>query len=146
HRKYATKGKLLKWKIALNAPKMLKAIRGEKKLTQKIVQDYQISGIISDNRFGIVSKKVPSGFVRHQLNVRSGNTTYLTSAIHRNWIKKFKECWVPDLKKQPNLSGKLGHLKKSKLKIKYLEILSRFEKKEVEEIYDLAVVLSGPEP
>ncbi len=146
HIKYAKKGKLFKWKIALNAPKMLKAIRDEKKLTQKIVQDYQIIGIISDNRFGIVSKKVPSVFITHQLNVLSGNTTYLTSAIHRNWIKKFKECWVPDLKKQPNLSGKLGHLKKSKLKIKYLGILSRFEKKEVEEIYDLAVVLSGPEP
>lgn len=144
--KYAKKGSLFKWKIALNAPKMLKAVRDEKKLTKKIVEEHQIIGIISDNRFGVVSKRVPSVFITHQLNVLSGHTTYFTSVIHRNWIKKFRECWVPDLKKKPNLSGKLGHLKKSKLKIKYLGILSRFEKREAEEVYDLAVVLSGPEP
>lgn len=144
--KYAKKGNFFKWKIALNAPKMLKAVQSEKKLTKKIIEEYNINGIISDNRFGVVSKKIPSVFITHQLNVLSGTTTYFTSAIHRNWIKKFKECWVPDLKKKPNLSGKLGHLKKSKLKIKYLGVLSRFQKKETEEIYDLAVVLSGPEP
>ena len=144
--KYAKKGSLFKWKIALNAPKMLKAIQDEKKISKRIIEEYQIDGIISDNRFGVVSKKIPSVFITHQLNVLSGNTTYFTSVIHRNWIKKFKECWVPDFKKKPNLSGKLGHLKKSKLRIKYLGILSRFEKNEVAEIYDLAVVLSGPEP
>ena len=146
HIKYAKNGKFFKCKIVWSIPKMLQAIKKEKKNTQKIIEQYQISGIISDNRFGVVSKRTPSVFITHQLNVLSGNTTYLTSVINRRWIKKFSECWVPDLKKKPNLSGKLGHLKKSKLKIKYLGILSRFEKKEVEEIYDLAVVLSGPEP
>lgn len=144
--KYAAKGSFFKWKIALNAPKMLKAVKDEKKLTKKIIEEHQIDGIISDNRFGVVSKKVPSVFITHQLNVLSGTTTYFTSVIHRNWIKKFRECWVPDIKKKPNLSGKLGHLKKTKLKIKYLGVLSRFEKKNIEEIYDLAIILSGPEP
>ncbi len=144
--KYAKKGKFFKWKIALNAPKMLKAVQTEKKITEKIIKEYDINGIISDNRFGVVSKKIPSVFITHQLNVLSGTTTYFTSVIHQNWIKKFKECWVPDVKKKPNLSGKLGHLKKTKLKIKYLGVLSRFEKKNSEEIYDLAVILSGPEP
>jgi len=144
--KYAKKGKFFKWKIALNTPKMLKAVQDEKKITKKIIKEYHINGIISDNRFGVVSKKIPSVFITHQLNVLSGTTTYFTSVIHRNWIKKFKECWVPDVKKKPNLSGKLGHLKKTKLKIKYLGVLSRFEKKNSDEIYDLAVILSGPEP
>ncbi len=144
--KYAKKGSFFKWKIALNAPKMLKAVKDEKKITKKIIEEHKIDGIISDNRFGVVSKKIPSVFITHQLNVLSGTTTYFTSVIHRNWIKKFNECWVPDLKKKLNLSGKLGHLKKTKLKIKYLGILSRLEKKDTEQIYDLAIILSGPEP
>lgn len=146
HIKYAKKGQFFKWKIVLNTPKMLEAITKEKKLVKRWVKEYELIGIISDNRFGVVSKRVPSIFITHQLNVLSGNTTYLTTKIHRNWIKKFTECWVPDFKKEPNLSGKLGHLKKSKLKIKYLGALSRFEKKELEQRYDLAVILSGPEP
>lgn len=144
--KYAKKGKFFKWKMTLNIPKILGAISKEKKLVKQWITEHDLVGIISDNRFGVVSKKIPSVFITHQLNVLSGNTTYLTGKIHRNWIKKFTECWVPDFKRNPNLSGKLGHLKKTRLKIKYLGVLSRFEPKEVEPVYDLAVVLSGPEP
>lgn len=144
--KYAKKGKFFKWKIALTLPKMLKAVKAEKKLTGKIIEKYKINGIISDNRFGVVSKKVPSVFITHQLNVLSGTTTYLTSTAHRKWIKKFDECWVPDTRRKPNLSGRLGHLKNQKFKVKYLGTLSRFEEKDEEQIYDLAVILSGPEP
>ena len=47
---------------------------------------------------------------------------------------------------EPNLSGKLGHLEKSSLKIKYIGPISRFTKKGASEVYDLMVLLSGPEP
>ncbi len=144
--KYAKNARFFKWKMAWSIPRMLKAIQNEKKITQKIIEQYQIDGIISDNRFGVVNKRIPCVFITHQLNVLSGSTTFLTSALHRNWIKNFQECWVPDFQDLPHLSGKLGHLKKTKLNIKYLGTLSRFEKKEIEEMYDLAVVLSGPEP
>lgn len=144
--KYTKKGKFFKWKIVLTLPKMLRAIKAEKKLTEKIIDKYNINGIISDNRFGVVSKNVPSVFMTHQLNVLSGTTTYLTSAAHRRWIKKFDECWVPDAPTRPNLSGKLGHLKNHIFQVKYLGPLSRFERKDEEQIYDLAVILSGPEP
>jgi hypothetical protein len=130
--KYAKKGHLFKWKIAKNAPKILKAVKNERKIVKEWIQEHNISGIISDNRFGVVSKKIPSVFITHQLNVLSGTTTYFTSVIHRNWIKKFNECWVPDIKGKPNLSGKLGHLKKTKLKIRYIGVLSRFSKKETD--------------
>lgn len=146
HIKYTRSGKLLKWKIAFSLPKILQTVKAEKKLTQKIIEDYKIRGIISDNRFGIISKKVPSVFITHQLNVLSGSTTYLTGIFHRRLIKKFNECWVPDTPTKPNFSGKLGHLNNQTLQVKYLGALSRFEKKDEEQIYDLAVILSGPEP
>lgn len=143
---YAEKGKNFKLKLLWDSPKMLKAISAEKKLTKQLVKDLELDGIISDNRLGVYSKKVPSVFITHQLNVLTGNTTWLSSKIHQQIIKKFDACWVPDVEGTPNLTGKLGHLKKPLGNILYIGPLSRLHKKEAPKIYDLMVLLSGPEP
>ncbi|HUH50561.1 MAG TPA: glycosyltransferase [Flavobacterium sp.] len=144
--KYSRSGKHLRLKLTFSALKMLGAVRKEKRVTNRIIKEHNISGIISDNRFGVYSKQIPSVFMTHQLNVLSGTTTQLTSYIHQKLIKKFDQCWIPDVYEKPNLSGFLGHLQKSKLDLRYLGAISRFEKKEMQHTYDLAVVLSGPEP
>ena len=144
--KYAEKGKNFKLKMIWDSPKVLKAMAKEKKEVKKLVKEHQLDGIISDNRLGAYSKKIPCVFITHQLNVLSGNTTWFSSKMHQEIIKKFKACWVPDVKEKPNLTGKLGHLKKSKLNITYLGPLSRFEKQAKTLEYDLLVLLSGPEP
>ncbi|MFN3641224.1 MAG: glycosyltransferase, partial [Flavobacterium sp.] len=118
----------------------------ERKLTKKWVKEYGLHGIISDNRLGVHSKKVPSVFITHQLNVLTGNTSWISSKIHQYIIKKYDECWVPDVETKPNLSGKLGHLKHPHFKISYIGPLSRLEKKEYPIQYDVMVLLSGPEP
>lgn len=143
---YAKKGKNFKLKIIKDSPKMLKAISKERKIIKKLVKERDFCGIISDNRLGVYSKKVPSVFITHQLNVLSGKTTWLSSKIHQLIIKKFDECWVPDVAGKPNLSGKLGHLKDDSLPLKYIGPLSRLRSKDVKIIYDLMVILSGPEP
>jgi uncharacterized protein (TIGR00661 family) len=76
----------------------------------------------------------------------SGNTTWLSSKIHSIIINKYKECWVPDAEGTPNLSGKLGHIENTNLKIKYLGVLSRLNYKKLKKQYDVMVLLSGPEP
>lgn len=143
---YAKNGKNFKWKLLKNCPKMIEAIWEEKKIIKKWVKKYKIGGIISDNRLGVISKKVPSVFLTHQLNVLTGNTTWITSILHQNIIKKYHECWVPDLEDKSNLTGKLGHLKKADFKIRYIGPLSRMHKKETPIVYDLMIILSGPEP
>lgn len=143
---YAKKGKNFKFKILKDSPKMLKAIAAEKKMVKKLVKEKKIDGIISDNRLGVYSKKVPSVFITHQLNVLSGKTTWFSSKLHQQVIKKFTECWVPDVAEKPNLTGKLGHLKKAPFPTKYIGPISRFEKQKSEIVYDLMVILSGPEP
>lgn len=143
---YAEKGKNFKIKMIWDSPKVLKAMAKEKKEVKRLVKEHGLDGIISDNRLGAYYKKVPCVFITHQLNVLSGNTTWMSSKAHQKIIKKFDACWVPDVQDKPNLTGKLGHLKKSKLNIAYLGPLSRFEKKELPLIYDLMVLLSGPEP
>ena len=143
---YAKNGKNFKWKLLQKFPKMMKAVLNEKKLIKKWVKKYDIDGIISDNRLGVFSKKVPSVFITHQLNVMTGNTTWITSKLHQHIIKKYKECWVPDLEETPNLTGKLGHIKNPDFKLKYIGPLSRFHKREIAKQYDLMIILSGPEP
>nr|WP_298997644.1 glycosyltransferase [uncultured Allomuricauda sp.] len=143
---YAEKGRNFKIKMLWDSPKVLKAIAKEKKAVKKLIKEHQLDGIISDNRLGVYYKKVPCVFITHQLNVLSGNTTWMSSKVHQNIIKKFNACWVPDVEGKPNLTGKLGHLKKKKINVKYLGPLSRFEKHQNETSFDLMVLLSGPEP
>lgn len=143
---YAEKAKYFKLKMIWDSPKIIKAITQEKKQTEDLVESMGISGIISDNRLGVCSKKVPSVFITHQLNVLTGNTTWFSSKVHQKIIQKFDQCWVPDVEGTPNLSGKLGHLKKPDPKVKYIGPLSRLNRSKQEVIYDLMVLLSGPEP
>lgn len=143
---YAKNGKNFKWKMFKNSPKMISAILKEKKIVKNWVSEYKLAGIISDNRLGVRNKKIPSVFITHQLRVLTGNTTWVTTKLHQNVIKKFSECWVPDFKDKPNLTGKLGHIKNASLNLKYIGPLSRIEKKIIPKKYDLMVLLSGPEP
>lgn len=143
---YAKNASDFKWKLIKNSPKMIEAILAEKKMVKKWITEYKLNGIISDNRLGVYSKQIPSVFITHQLNVLSGKTTWISSKLHQHFIKKFTECWIPDMEKRPNLTGKLGHLKKNKLNLRYLGPLSRLEKKDLRIKYDLMVILSGPEP
>ncbi len=143
---YAKEGKNFKWKMLHNSPRIIESVLEEHAVVKAWVKEYKFAGIISDNRLGVFSKKVPSVFITHQLNVLSGNTSWITTMLHTMAIKKFTECWVPDFKKKPNLTGKLGHTRRRKLKIQYLGPLSRLEKQKLPLQNDLMVILSGPEP
>lgn len=144
---YPKKGSHFKWKILLKLPQIKKTMDVEKTIVNELVNAGKIQGIISDNRFGVRNKQVPSAFITHQLNVLTGSTTTFTSKMHQKVIKKFDVCWVPDVANGIiNLSGNLGHLKKEQLPIKYIGVLSRMEKKEVLKTIPFLVLLSGPEP
>jgi uncharacterized protein (TIGR00661 family) len=143
---YPKEDESFKWKFLKQLPKIFKAVRAEKKKIKHLITHYNIQGLISDNRWGVRNKKIPCVYITHQITVLSGRTTLLSSKLHQYFVKKFTECWVPDVQGKSNLSGKLGHPKNTKLNLKYIGPLSRFEKKEVPLLYDLLIVLSGPEP
>ncbi|WP_317167155.1 glycosyltransferase [Winogradskyella ludwigii] len=143
---YSKKANGFKTKFLKDTPHILKTIKREKKVIESLVETETISGIISDNRFGVRHSKVPSVFITHQLRVLSGNTTWLSTKMHQNIISKFDTCWVPDYKDEKNLSGTLGHVENFDASINYLGPLSRFEKQDLKIKYQLLVILSGPEP
>lgn len=143
---YSKRKVFFKLKLLKNTPRLLKVITAEKKAIKHIIKTHGIVGIISDNRWGVYNKTVPSVIITHQLNVLSGHTTWLSTWIHKRFLKNFDVCWVPDVADENNLSGILGHPHKSETPIKYIGPLSRFSKKDTEQINKLLVVLSGPEP
>lgn len=145
--KYSRKKHFLPWKILAQFPKLAFTIFKEHKWLKKIVKEYEIDAVISDNRFGMYHNTIPSVYITHQLRIKTGNrfTEGIARRIHYFFINKYKECWVPDFKVN-GLAGELSHPKKLPKKIKYLGALSRFEVNDVEKKYALLVSLSGPEP
>ena len=135
------------WKILAQFPRMAFTIYTEHKWLKQIVKEYHIDAVISDNRFGMYHKTIPSVYITHQLLIKTGNrfTERIAQRIHYFFIRKYKECWVPDFKVN-GLAGVLSHPKKLPKKIRYLGALSRFEVSTVEKKYDVLISISGPEP
>lgn len=152
------------WQI----PKILKAIREEQKMIQKVAEQERINLIISDNRYGCYVKGILSVFVSHQLFLKMPSFLQFLEPTVANtqmrFIQRFSHCWIPDLPSiSQSLSGDLAHKRAlSKDKFRFVGILSRMKKTiEKEETsmevnkelkiflkqkYDVVAVLSGPEP
>ncbi|WP_124978809.1 glycosyltransferase [Nonlabens xiamenensis] len=144
---YSKKGQDLRLKLLKDSPKIWMAIRNEHKLLNHLILKHEISGVISDNRLGLYSALVPCVILTHQLQVLSGNTTWLSTQLHLHYIKKFDACWIPDVNGVNNLSGKLSFNEDADLEKVYLGPLSRFQLGSPgDKKYDLLVLLSGPEP
>ena len=139
-------GKNIQWSLLKQAPFILKAIKKEKDLIDNfITKNKDVVGIISDNRFGVRSDKIPSVYITHQLNVYLGITTFLTSNIHHIYINMFDECWIPDTTKS-EFSGKLSQTENIHIPKKHIGVLSRFKKENLSKNIDVLIILSGPEP
>ncbi|MFT5750825.1 MAG: hypothetical protein ACI828_000537 [Flavobacteriales bacterium] len=146
HISYAKKKNQFKTHFLRRSPKLLKAIRAEHKALEGLITTHHISGVISDNRLGLYSSRIPTVFMTHQLQVLSGFTTPLTTYLHRRFAKRFDECWVPDYQGEPNVSGALGHPKKILPNVRYIGPLSRFKKDILPKKWDILALISGPEP
>jgi uncharacterized protein (TIGR00661 family) len=143
---YAKNPSFFTLKLLRQIPKFIKTYRLEKKIISELIVEKRIDAIISDNRFGVYHKSVPSIYITHQLRVKSGLSTFITSKIHQKIINKYDQCWVPDAKDFPNLSGDLSHAVRLKQPPVYIGILSLIKKQDLPIQYDILFLLSGPEP
>lgn len=147
--RYSSKGSLLPLRLLMQFPGLMRSVFSEHLWLKKIIQEYNINLVISDNRLGLFHKKIPCIYITHQLQIKTGNrfTERLAQKIHYFFINKYNSCWVPDNKENNNLAGALSHPKKLPATIvKYIGPLSRFEKTATPKKYDLLVLISGPEP
>ena len=141
---YPENGQEFRKRMIFSLPKIKKAINAEKKQTEELIEKYDLKGIISDNRLGVRSKKIPSVIISHQLQLFTGSTTFFSTKLHQFYLSKFDEIWIPDTENH-FLSGKMSQSKFLKNK-KFIGGLTRFDSSEKEKKYDVLALLSGPEP
>lgn len=137
----------------LNIPKLLKAIKTEHRALDFWLKQKKYDLIISDNRFGMYSRKVPSFFITHQLRVHSPFFSKFAARVS-DWfmsknIRNFCRVIIPD--NHPgfgSLAGKLC-ISKNKNTIKklyYAGLLASVNKKDVKQDIDYLITISGPGP
>ncbi len=131
-------------------PKIFKTITEEHLLLKKIISSHQIDAVISDNRFGMWTRKIPCAFITHQLKIKSPVLPGVVNGINKQFINKFNYCWVPDVEDANNLSGELSHGNMLINNVRFIGPLSRFgtreKRNEVKTKYDVLAIISGPEP
>ncbi len=144
------KGSVQLFKLALQLPRVALVSRKERLSLNKLIKRYKPCGIISDNRLGWYSKVVPSVYITHQLHIMMPFNTHWASRLHHLFINRFTECWVPDSGGEHNLSGELTHKLTPKVPVRFIGPQSQFMDEEgivhPKKEYDLAIILSGPEP
>ncbi|MDB4534278.1 glycosyltransferase [Vicingaceae bacterium] len=145
---YDEKGSYLK--LFYESIQFFNFIKKEHDFIDEIIEENTIDLIVSDNRYGLWSKKVKSIIITHQLFVKTPLGEKLAHKKIEKLISNFTECWIPDEEGESNLSGDLSHLKPFGYPHKFIGPLSRFSKGQLNNPekfeYDIIAILSGPEP
>ena len=131
--------------IFFQIPKILYSIYREHKNLKKTIKKCNIDGVISDNRYGLFNKEIPTIFITHQLQIQSPVFKKILLRINYYFINKFSICWVMD-DEELNLAGELSKPNIFPKKYKYIGAHSRLKLTKKERKYKLCFILSGPEP
>ncbi len=135
-------------KMLLESPKILNRIKSENQELEAILNHHPIDFVISDNRFGFHTNKVPCAYITHQINIQAPSIIEPTIyKRHLKYINQFNHCWIPDFKKHPGLGGNLSH-KNTPENAHFIGPLTRFRetKNETPHTYEYLAIISGPEP
>lgn len=146
---YSRTGRGLPFKLLLQLPRIFASVYREQRWLKKTINNAAFDLVISDNRPGLYTKKIPAVYITHQLAIKTGSryTERWVQKIHYYFINKYKYCWVPDNAGSNSLAGSLSHpLVLPQTPVVYTGILSRFKKTLTAQKYTLLVLLSGPEP
>ncbi|HII99015.1 MAG TPA: hypothetical protein HA272_07160 [Methanoregula sp.] len=134
-------------------PLMLKAVADERRNLASILSCNTFDLIISDNRLGLYSDKIPSLFITHQLHYHLPliawpfelSAAWLNGYLH----SKYERVIVPDNPPGPQaLAGKLSRAETeaTRSRIYYAGILTSTRKQDISEDLDYLFLISGPEP
>lgn len=133
--------------LALQSVQIGRAILGEHRATTRAVNQYRLTGILSDNRLGCYSNQVPSVCISHQTNLHAEGALvrWVANQLNHFYLSRFQEVWIPDYPPPYNLSGNLSHPRRLS-RVRHIGWLTRMTCRPTPVRYDLAMVLSGPEP
>jgi UDP:flavonoid glycosyltransferase YjiC (YdhE family) len=147
--RYSKQKWLLPVKILQQLPRLFGIVKREHVWLDKMIDEHAIDLVISDNRYGLWSKKIPCVFITHQLTIKAPYR-WLEQLLQRSsyrYIDRFHACWVPDAGGENNVAGVLSHPKRMPATpVQYIGILARFESHVATIAYNYCIMLSGPEP
>jgi uncharacterized protein (TIGR00661 family) len=138
-------------KSAIYWPAFIKRMESGLQKLKKIIEKQKCDRIISDSRYDMYDKKIPSFFISHQMRImnplRFKKFESGSEIFNLFFFKRFAGVIIPDYKKD-NLSGDLSHnLKRiDENKLHYVGIISDFNKKQTKKDIDYLFSISGPEP
>ena len=137
------------FRLLMQLPRLRNTIKKENQWLNKAINEHHIDLVISDNRYGLYSKKIPCIFITHQLTIKAP-FEWLEKMIQRinySYINQYNSCWVPDVAGEPNAAGSLSHpVLLPGTEVHYIGLLSRFQIQPAAKKYDYTILLSGPEP
>jgi predicted glycosyltransferase len=139
------------WAIWSQFGRIKKTIAREHELLKALCNTHSFDVILSDNCYGCYHPDIDSYIITHQLHLIPPKALLflggLTDVVIGNYLKPFKEVWIPDAEGPESLSGKLSHPVKHDIRYRYCGIISRFTTYTERPInHDVLAILSGPEP
>jgi len=150
---YYSAGKSQISAMIFNLPNILKGIINEHLWLRDLLRTEHFDQVISDNRFGMWNHRVHSVYMTHQLMVKMPvNLIFLESLvhqIHKAFINRYDECWIPDRKENGCLSYDLSHKYPLPRNAKFIGPQSRFQGMESVDPnmdFEVVAVISGVEP
>lgn len=139
-------GSGMAWKMFRSTPHILQRIRSEHEELQRLISELQLDAVISDNRFGLYSRKIPSVYMTHQVMIKAPALVEpILYRLHADYMRRFHHVWVPD-HASDGLSGDLSHRFPLPRNGRFIGPLSRFSRSDAEATIDMLVIISGPEP
>jgi len=150
---YYAAGKSQVGAMLFNLPNIISGIIKEHIWLRNLLRTEHFDRVISDNRFGMWNKRVYSVYITHQLMVKMPEgLKFLEPFVHRlhkAFISRYDECWIPDRAENGGLAGDLAHKYPLPINARFIGTLSRFQWSENLHSnldYEIVGVLSGVEP
>lgn len=147
--RYSTRKWLLPLTLLQQLPRLWNSVQKEHRWLQKAIDQYDIHLVLSDNRYGLYTTKVPCVFITHQLTIKATYKwlEWLMQRLNYYYINRYTACWVPDMAGKQNLAGILSHpAQLPRVPVRYMGVPARFEPVIAMQKYSYAFMLSGPEP
>ena len=147
----ASNPKLFIAEFMAKIPSDLRAVYREFKLTQSLLGREKYGMIISDNRYGIYNRFMPSFFISHQLRIINPMRVRMletgTEIYNQFFYQRYWGVLVPDFA-EGSLSGEMSHGLRylDEKAVSYIGPLSDFRRLDISQDIDCFVSITGPEP
>ncbi|MBL7946037.1 MAG: glycosyltransferase [Flavobacteriales bacterium] len=143
-----SKGGSQLWSMVRQFPEMVRSVRVENALFERIRRDLHLDAVISDQRFGLRARELPSVLITHQVFPFTPIAQGALRKLNLRHVGRFDRCWIMDEPEAPGLAGELSHGRDLPANARYIGTVSRMRSGAVrnEARFRIVAVISGPEP